>query len=186
MSILRSAGLAWLFGWSDATVLDLLPEPEREDIDPNDPYTWDTQYIEDHVMTNTSPDCDSCIFYNSGMAAHAVKDGGAFDKTISPFKCFTDRREAMAWYRITSRAFAEVCKGKATFLVQKGHSTPAGSIWNTEEYDAIQRGDTGITEVVVIDPTIHPPLQGPYDLTPGAPQNPAYPVEIGPLPKYLR
>ncbi|KAI9889098.1 MAG: hypothetical protein M1814_005822 [Vezdaea aestivalis] len=200
MIISNAVNLGWLLAASLAftNLISALPsepgvtELVRRAVDPKDPLTWDTNYIKEHIITKT-PAIDSCIFYSSGLsdvardwsAAHKgttvydVYDCDAvFSESKFPFKNFIDKNKKRAWFQITSRAFTETCSGTVYLVIKSGTAVPPTAIWNTDEYDAIKKGNTKVTKVIILDPTLKTPLQGDYDPTPGAPQVPKDPVQF--------
>jgi len=138
--------------------------------------------IKSMFMKNRNPPADSCYFYvgkfKDVAVARAFTQGkttiydvyyNANDGAKWPFNDAADPQQSYVaanlrhkWFEDTSRAYAQVCKGKAYLfwdnvepLTLKDASANViwQTIWITDEFDAITKGQTGITSVVRVDPT---------------------------------
>ena len=103
-----------------------------------------------------TPATDACVFYTSKLkdVAQTYAKGSKttiwdvypeekYDLTLEPQKSWSDDVRRVYFQR-TSRAFARSCSGKAYVVIPHGKDACHDSIWITDEYAAISKGETGI------------------------------------------
>jgi len=142
---------------------------------------YSIEEIKSMFMKNRNPPADSCYFYvgafKDAAVARAFTQGkttlydvyyNANDGAKWPFNDAADPQQSYVaanlrhkWFEDTSRAYAQVCKGKAylvwdnvqpLILKDADGNIIWQTIWITDEFDAITKGQTGITSVVRVDP----------------------------------
>lgn len=106
-----------------------------------------------------------CVFYTSRLSEEAKKYAGSVDKDTIwdiwppgyydpkdwPQRTFENDGERRSYFKNMSRAYAQLCKGSAWVMIPGNTKPCSDSIWLEDEWDAISKGQTGITEVTRID-----------------------------------
>ena len=112
-----------------------------------------------------TPAKDACVFYtmrlkdvaqeyaktNKKTTIWDVWPASFYDHDQEPLKNFKTDEQRRSYFQNMSRAYAQICSGAAWVAIYKGKDPCSDSIWVTDEYDAISKGETGITGVTRLD-----------------------------------
>jgi hypothetical protein len=104
------------------------------------------------------PETSTCLFYTSNAlplalryAAHSKKttiyntySPKYFNESISPMREWKAAGHQRDVFRITSKAYALSCSGRAEVVMPVDSEACPGSIWVTDEYEVIRNGESGI------------------------------------------
>jgi hypothetical protein len=104
------------------------------------------------------PPPSTCIFYTRSARAPAIRYALEtnrttiydvypplyFNTSVSPAKDWDEAGHLRDLFKITSKAYAIACEGSATVVLPEGEEPCPGSIWVTDEYDAIRNGQSRI------------------------------------------
>lgn len=119
------------------------------------------------TWTKFTPSPGTCVFYTNGQKANAIisakhnkrvtiydiYDPALFDTTKEPAKTYYAQRKLREYWEVTSRAYAQLCSGQAFVMIPPDEQPNPKSIWITDEYDAIRKGQTRVRLEEVFRPS---------------------------------
>lgn len=114
-------------------------------------------------ILSTTPPNSSCVFYtsvtretavryayeHSQMTIYDVYSSAYFNSSQLPASHYQATGHLRDFFRVTSRAYAIACSGKATLVIPEDVEPCPTSIWIEEEYDAIVKRLSGVELPVI-------------------------------------
>ena len=109
-------------------------------------------------LIQTKPKHDTCVFYTADSRLNAIRYASETDKStiydayaphhfnasIEPMRRWKRDGHQRDVFRVTSKAYALACSGEASVVMPENVEACPGSIWVTDEYEVIRKGESRI------------------------------------------